>query len=118
TVSTQAAKSRFNSARSVTWWRPTTSGSPVISTRNCSRTVLKNLSIFPRPSGRYGAECTRRTPRARPQQPFIDERRSAVNVDRLGDTAGGQRRPQRGGQPHPVLSITPPIAGQQPGMIV
>ena len=56
--------------------------------------------------------------RARPQQPRIDERRAAINVDRLGDTAGGQRRAQRGGQPHGVLGIAPPVAGQQPGMIV
>ena len=34
----------------------------VTSTRNCSRTVRKNRSILPRPWGRPGAECTRRTP--------------------------------------------------------
>src|SRR6201998_2836875 len=33
--------------------------------------------------------------RACSQQPLIDERRAAVDVDRLGDTAAGQRRPQR-----------------------
>ena len=56
--------------------------------------------------------------RARPQQPCIDEGRAAIDIDGLGDAAGGQRRAQRGGQPHRVLGIAPPIAGQQPGMIV
>jgi len=35
---------------------------PVISTRNCSRTVRKNRSIFPRPCGRPGVEWTSRIP--------------------------------------------------------
>ena len=38
-------------------------------------------------------------PGAGPQQPRVDERAAVVNVDVLGDAAGGQRRAQRGGQP-------------------
>ena len=58
-VSIQAASSRFSSASPVT---DAAARSPS-STRNCSRTVRKNRSIFPRPWGRPGAECTSLIPR-------------------------------------------------------
>ena len=56
--------------------------------------------------------------RARPQQPPIHIGRAVIDIHGLGDAAGGQRRAQRGGQPHGVLGIAPPVAGQQPGVIV
>lgn len=56
--------------------------------------------------------------RARPQQPRIDERAAVVHVDPGRNTAGGQRRAQRGGQPHGIFGEAKPIADRQPCVVV
>ncbi len=56
TVSTHAVNRVFR------WVMSSSSRPEPISTRNCSRTVRKNRSIFPRPAGCPGRECTRRIP--------------------------------------------------------
>ena len=40
---------------------------------------------------------------AGPQQPGVHERAAVIDVDPVRDAAAGQRRAQRGGQPHGVL---------------
>nr|WP_244938650.1 hypothetical protein [Actinomadura madurae] len=39
----------------------------------------------------------------------VHERRPVVDIDVLGDTAGGQRRTQRGRQPDGVLEVAPAV---------
>jgi hypothetical protein len=56
--------------------------------------------------------------RAGTQQPRINERGSVIDVDRFRDPADGQRRAQRGRQPHHVLVERPPGAHHRPGMII
>jgi hypothetical protein len=55
---------------------------------------------------------------AGPQQPRVHKRRAVVDVDPAGDATGRQCRPQRGGQPHGVLGIPPPVPDDRPGMVV
>ena len=53
--------------------------------------------------------------RAGPQQPRVDERRPVVDVDRVRDAAGGQRRAQRRGQADGVLGEPEPVPDRPPG---
>jgi hypothetical protein len=56
--------------------------------------------------------------RAGAQQPRIDERAAVIDIDMLGDAAGGQRRAQRGGQPDDIFMERPPGAHHRPGVVI
>src|SRR2546422_243484 len=48
----------------------------------------------------------------------VDKSRSVIDVYAGRDAAGGQRRAQRGGQPHAVLEVAPAGRHHRPGMVV
>ena len=102
------------------WTRSSSSRPEPISTRNCSRTVRKNRSILPLPAGWPGLGVHQPDPQrcAGTQQLLVHERRAVVDIDRRGDAAGRDASAQRGLQPHGVLATGPPVAGQQPGMVI
>ena len=104
----------------VTCRRPPWPGSPVISTRNCSRTVRNSRSIFPRPCGRPGVEWVSLMPSTAQaaQQPRIDERGAVIDVDPVGDAVAGQGGPQRGGEADGVLGVAEPVPGDQPRVVI
>jgi hypothetical protein len=56
--------------------------------------------------------------RAGAQQPGVHKRRAVVDRDLLGHAAGGQRRPQRRGQPHGVLTEPEPGRHDRPAVVV
>src|SRR5205814_4932096 len=83
-------------------------------------TVRKNRSIFPRPCGRPGVEWTSLMPN------FAQARSSHESTKALplstytysGTPPRGQRRAQRGSQPHSVFGEAPPVPDHGPGMVV
>ena len=91
----------------------------VTSISNCSRTVRKNRSILPRPwVGR--APNVPGVPRvsAGPQQPTHRRTPSRYRHISRWNPAGGQRRAQRGGQPHSVFGEAEPVAGRQATVVI
>jgi hypothetical protein len=52
------------------------------------------------------------------QQPGVYKRRAVVDVDLLGDAAGGQRGPKRCRQPHGVLVVAEPGGHHRPGPVI
>jgi hypothetical protein len=56
--------------------------------------------------------------RARPQQRLRRERRPVVDIDPPGDPPSREPGPQGGFEPHGVFGVTPPIADQQPAVVI
>jgi hypothetical protein len=56
--------------------------------------------------------------RAGPQQPGVHKRRAVVDIDLLGHAAGGQRGPQRRGEPDGVFLVAEPGGHHRPGVVV
>ena len=56
--------------------------------------------------------------RAGSQQPGVDERRAVVDIDRVRDSPGAERRAQRGGEADGVLGEPEPVPHDRPGVVI
>jgi hypothetical protein len=83
---------------------------------HCSKEALDLASALGAVRG--GVDQLDAERRAGPQQPGVHERGAVVHVDAFRDAAGGERRPQGGGQADGVLGETEPVADHGPALVV